>query len=308
MAKKISVIIPNCNGRDLLAKNLPVVIKNCPECEIIIIDDGSIDESVKLLKAKFKSVKIIENKKNEGFAESVNIGVKNAKDDLVLLLNTDVVPRKDFLKKAVDHFEKKGNKNLFAVGLCDISHEDGRQVKRGRGGASFEKGFLTHFAAPVESGPTLWVSGGSGLFDRQKFLELGGFDNAFAPFYWEDIDLCYRAWKIGFICIFEPGSQVDHYHEEGAIKKNKSAFYVKMVSYKNQFLFVWKNISDNTMIIQHILWFPYHVLRAIAKLDRAFFFGFVWAISKITALIFNYDQSSLNDKLSDRGVLKKFER
>ena len=184
MAQKISVVIPNFNGKELLAKNLPDVIKNCPNCEIIVADDGSDDDSVKFLKKNFKSIKVVENKKNLGFAKTANIGAQNAIGDYLLLLNTDVSPRSGFLQKALTHFEENKANKIFAVGICDISHENGKTVKRGRGLAKFVKGFLIHSAAPIRAGETFWVSGGSGLFDRKKFLELGGFDPFFAPFYW----------------------------------------------------------------------------------------------------------------------------
>ena len=315
MAKKISVIIPNFNGKELLAKNLPDVIKNCPNCQIIVVDDGSDDESVEFLKKNFREIEVIESKKNEGFAKTVNLGAQKARGDYLLLLNTDVSTKPGFLQKALDHFEKNKTNKIFAVGLCDISHEKGKTVKRGKGSAEFIKGFIIHSAAPIKSGETFWVSGGSGLFDRCKFLELGGFDPAFAPFYWEDIDLSYRAQKSGLVCIFEPQSQVDHYHMQGSIRKNKSDFFIKTVSYKNQFLFVWKNIEDYFLILLHLLWQPYHFAKALLNLDLPFFVGFLWATVKIPSLIIN---SSLtrpersrrithHSSLSDREVLSKFD-
>lgn len=307
MAKKISVVIPNYNGKSLLLKNLPQVLKNCPNCEIIVVDDASTDDSVTFIKNNFKKVRVIECKTNKGFANAVNTGVENASGDLVLLLNSDVSPRPNFLKEASEHFEKdKGN--LFAVGLADYSHENGKVVERGRGAATFKKGFLSHFKAQSTAGETLWVSGGSSLVDRQKFLEVGGFDHAYAPFYWEDIDLCWRAQKSGYICLFEPKSKVDHYHEQGAIKKHYRPFFVKTISYRNQFLFVWKNISDTVYLLSHILWLPYHLAKSTLTLDIAFITGFILAIAKIPNLILNFQFSTLNSKLSDREVLSKFEQ
>src|SRR3989344_690195 len=124
MAKKISVIIPNFNGKELLAKNLPDVIKNCPNCQIIVVDDGSDDESVEFLKKNFREIEVIESKKNEGFAKTVNLGAQKARGDYLLLLNTDVSTKPGFLQKALDHFEKNKTNKIFAVGLCDISHEN----------------------------------------------------------------------------------------------------------------------------------------------------------------------------------------
>lgn len=324
MEKKISVIIPNFNGQTLLAKNLPKVIAACPECEIIVVDDGSTDDSVASLKKNFKKIKIIINKKNLGFVRSANIGAAAAHGDFILFLNTDVAPRTNFLESVLSHFNlrKHPRGELFAVALSDQSHENGKIVVRGRGGAKFTKGFVNHFALKPQSGETLWVSGGSGLFEREKFLELGGFDPVFAPFYWEDIDLSYRARKQGMICIFEPEAKVDHFHQEGAIKKNHSAFFIKTVSYKNQFIFLWKNISDYMIISQHLLWLPYHFTKALLTLNLAFFLGFSWALLKIPQLIFNYQlpaspatcvdagakrgEPTINYQLSDKEIIDAF--
>ena len=304
MAQKISVVIPNFNGYDLLAKNLPSILKHCPNCQIVVVDDASTDDSVNFINKNFKKIKLIQLPKNKGFAHAANIGVKAADGNLVLLLNSDVVPRVNFLKTALPHFD---DDKVFSVGLADLSHEKGKIVTRGRGGGVFERGFLKHFALTAESGETLWVSGGSGVFDKKKFLELGGFDEHFAPFYWEDIDLSFRAWKKGYLCLFEPNSKVNHFHQEGAIKKSKSDFYIRSVSYKNQFLFVWKNIPDPFWLIQHLAWFPYHFAKAVITFDLAFFTGFLWALSQIPQLVLNYPNTELsNYQLTDREVLGKF--
>ena len=302
MAKKVSVVIPSFNGRDLLEKNLPSVIKNCQNCPLIIVDDGSSDDSVKFLKKRFKKTKVINLRHNQGFAQAANIGVRGAQTDLILLLNTDVVPRSNFLKPAINHFK---DSRVFAVGLCDLSHENGKIIERGRGGGSFKKGLLIHFAATIERGETLWVSGGSGIFDRRKFLKLGGFDKIFAPFYWEDIDLSYRARKIGFHCLFEPLSKVDHFHQEGTIRKFHSSFYLALVSYKNQFIFVWKNISDLFLLLNHLFWLPYHLIRAVILLDLAFLLGLIYALLALPGLIF-ISEPLPKSLYSDREVLKDF--
>ena len=322
MAKKVSVIIPNYNGEELLSHNLPNVIKFCKACEIIIVDDASSDGSVKLIKKSYRDIKLIKNSRNLGFARSINIGVESASGDLVLLLNSDVSPREDFLDYALKQFK---DKKLFAVALADFSHENGKIIKRGRGGAVFEKGFVNHFKLPSEFGETLWVSGGSGLFDKEKFKALGGFDPIYAPFYWEDIDLSFRAWQMGWRCIFEPKSQVDHFHEKGAIKFFSSNFFVKTVSYKNQFLFVWKNIDDYLLTLKHLLWQPYHFAKALLTFDLPFFTGFLWAIVKIPNLIIDSSlitpakgeapasqrgerQRRHHSSLSEMEILKKFEK
>lgn len=306
MAYQVSIIIPNYNGQDLLLKNLPQVIKHSPGAEIVVVDDASQDSSVKLMHKKFKKAKVVRLKKNIGFARAVNAGLKYTTGAYVVLLNSDVSPRKNYLKPALNHFKKTNN--LFAVGFLDYSHERGNTYLKGRGKVYFNKGFILHKAADITRGETSWVSGGSGLFDRKKLLELGGFDKVYAPFYWEDIDLCFRAAKRGYICEFEPLSIVDHYHDIGAINTQKSQMYVQIVSYKNQFIFFWKNISDSQMTFIHIYFGLYYLIRALLKLDKTFLLGMLWAIYQLPSLVIsNYSQNQ-NYIISEKAILKRYER
>lgn len=301
--EKISIVIPNYNGADLLRKNLPTVIKYCPGSEIIVVDDGSVDNSVTLLHKRFKKVKVIRLRKNMGFANAANVGVKEAKSKIILLINTDVIPRKNFLKPALKYFN---DEKTFAVGLEDQSHENGKIIPRGRGSAMFKKGFVEHFAAIPQRGITFWTSGGSSLFNREKFLKLGGFDTTYKPFYWEDIDLGFRAWRSGYNCYFEPLAKVDHFHEEGAIKKNSSNFFIRTVSYKNQFLFVWKNIKSYDFSLLHLIWLPYHFAKATTKADLTFFYGFALALFSLPNLLKTLSKDQFI--ISEREVFKIFEK
>ena len=120
--------MPSINGEQLLEKNLPKVIdawkfKGNNIKEIIIVDDGSIDGSVTMLKSKFPSVKLIKHKVNRGFSAAVNTGVRAATGELILLLNTDVIPEKDFLVSVHPHFD---DERMFAVSLHEHGYGWGR--------------------------------------------------------------------------------------------------------------------------------------------------------------------------------------
>lgn len=167
MEKTTSVIIPNYNGINLLKKNLPKVIQDFKDSEIILVDDASIDGSQAYIKEKFPKVKLIEFKNNRGFSHAVNVGAKNASGKYIILLNTDVVPKNIKIENATQKFK---NEELFAIGFADVSYEDGNTVIRGRGGATFKRGFVSHFKLPSQSGETLWVSGGSCIIDKKNSL------------------------------------------------------------------------------------------------------------------------------------------
>ncbi|MGH9593996.1 MAG: glycosyltransferase, partial [Bryobacteraceae bacterium] len=94
--------------------------------------------------------------------------------------------------------------------------------------------------------------GGSCAFDRAKFLELGGFDEILHPFYLEDTDLGYMAWKRGWQVLYQPRSVVYHEHR-GTIGKRFSEAYIQSVLKKNFLLFCWKNIHEWSKLVPHFL-------------------------------------------------------
>src|SRR3989338_6473039 len=168
---KISIIIPNYNGLNLLKKNLPSVIKSGFDGEIIVVDDASTDGSAEFVKNNFPSIKVIPKIINEGFSSTVNLGVKHASCDLLLLLNHDVSPHAKFAEYLLPHFS---DPSVFAVGCLEESYEKGSIVFRGRGIGDFRRGFLMHERGEIDKNTTLWVSGGAGMFRRKIWEELGG--------------------------------------------------------------------------------------------------------------------------------------
>ena len=207
---KSSIIIPNYNGEDLLKENLSAVfvakdLEANKILEVIIVDNGSSDGSIDYIKRNFPEVRLIKHKINRGFSAAVNTGARFAKGDLLVLLNTDVKPEKDFLVNTLSHF---ANEKIFGVSL----HEKGYGPSIGL----FKDGFIVHEPGAEGNSKqyTFWVSGGSGVFRRSDWMKLGGMDEKLlSPAYWEDLDLCYRALKRGLRLIWEPNSKVVHNHE-----------------------------------------------------------------------------------------------
>jgi len=286
-----------------MKKHLQKVIDASEGAEIIVSDDCSSDGSVDYLTESFPGVTVVENKKRQGFAGNVNAGVAHARGDIVVLLNTDVEPEKRFLPPILSHF-KDGN--VFAVGCLEKSHENGKVILRGRGIARWEKGYYIHSRGEVNRTDTAWVSGGSGAFRKSMWDTLGGMDTIYNPFYWEDIDLSYRGRKAGWKILFEPKSVVHHYHEEGKIKSEFSQDDVKRIVYRNQFIFIWKNLTDKTQYLLHLVYTPLQLIQAFLRKDNGMFTGYWLALQQLIILMRRKkEQYLLNVKLDkELDILK----
>ncbi len=307
---KIDVIIPNYNGSKIIEKNLNSVVRAVKKHDagIIIVDDHSKIEDYEALEsfiARFRKtdsipISLIRNKRNYGFSKTVNVGAGQSSADLLVLLNSDVIPEENFLDSVIPQFEEQ--ESLFAVGCMDRSIEGGKEVLRGRGLGKFEQGFLMHRKGSVDDTNTLWVSGGSSIVRASIFQKLGGFDEIYNPFYWEDIDLSYRALKSGYKIKFDRKSVVEHRHEEGAIKQNFTRDQVKKIAYRNQIIFVWKNITDVMYLLSHLWYFPYYVLRFTLSRDWMFFSGLFLAIVSLPEILSKRKRSKQLFVLSDKEV------
>ncbi len=309
----ISVVIPNYNGESILRQNLPKVVAALQflpkgKKELIITDDNSQDSSLEILRELKETLKsneidflIVETSVNKGFSSTVNRGVKIATGDILILLNTDVAPDKESFYPLLKHFT---DPKVFAVGCMDRSIEEHKEILRGRGLGRWERGFLMHSRGENISSSTLWVSGGSGAFRRSIWNILGGLDEIYNPFYWEDIDLSYRAMKSGYKILFEAESIVTHEHEKGAIKKKFTSDQIRKVVFRNQLTFVWKNITDGRYLISHLLWLPYHLLKALLRQDTVFIVGFLMALKRLPRILKNRSLVKILFVLSDKEVIQ----
>ncbi len=254
-----SVVIPNWNGRDLLDKYIPSVLaamqNGHPDNEVIVVDNASVDDSVAFLAANFPKVRVVRLPRNLGFGGGCNAGFEHAKNDIVVLLNSDMQVEPDFLAPLLEGFN---DPSVFAVS-CQIFFPDAAKHREETGLTQgwWESGGLrvTHRNDPKvdRAFPCFYPGGGSGAYDREKFLELGGFDPLFHPFYVEDTDLGMSAWKRGWRVLYEPRSRVWHQHR-ATIGKKFSRRFIDSTVQKNFLLFSWKNIHEPARFTAHIFY------------------------------------------------------
>ncbi len=287
-----SIIILNWNGRDLLEQGLPSVIKAVEtdgrSHEIMVVDNGSTDDSVEYVQKCFPEVRILRLGKNLGFAEGNNAGVRAASHDVVILLNNDMVVDPFFIGPLLKGFGGK----TFAV-ACQIFHQDSsqRREETGKTTALFRRGMIDYSHREMESDsfprkyyPAFWAGGGSSAFHRDKFLSLGGFHSLYSPAYVEDTDLSYRAWKTGWEVLLAPESKVYHKHRASA-KRRFSETELQALITQNQFLFIWKNIESWKLLISHGIFLPWNCYRLSRDFGLASWLSLLRASCAIPSLM-----------------------
>ncbi len=297
---KISILIPTYKNKKILINNLRHNWSFLKDHQIIIINDDPT-KSIKEYLKEFPKIILIENNKNLGFGQTINKGIKRALGQYIFLLNNDVVLENKSFEKGLVYFKK--NKKLFAVSFA-LREKDQKIVGKNkifwRQGMFFNKG-----VNKLTFGVNAWAEGGACLIDKNKFLELGGFDPLFSPFYWEDIDLSYQAWKRGYQILFDPQILVNHFHET-TISKYYDQSYIKKTAYRNQFIFIWKNITDQFYIFQHIVFLVPNLIKNTFRGEKEFFIGFIKALPYILAILRQRKRVKFKQKLTDRKIFSLF--
>ncbi len=284
---------------EIFLKNLKHNLPFLKKCEIIVVNDNPA-VSLKKDMDQFPHIVLIENIKNDGFGKSINIGVRNATSAYIMLLNNDVQLMDTSYESGLA--ELKNDPLLFGVGFAQ-KQKDGTIVGKNR--IFWQDGFFQHDkASNLGHGINGWAEGGSCLIDKQKFLKLGGIDPIFSPFYWEDVDLSYRAWKNGYKIIFNPQITVLHNHES-TIRKYYDKSTIRKIAFRNQFLFIWTNITDASLLFSHLIRLPFRLVHyGIVRRNNEFTSAFFEALSMWKEII----KKRKLDKvvLTDKQILSYF--
>jgi GT2 family glycosyltransferase len=248
MKKSISVVIPNYNGRGLLEKNLPFLFtalqtSGC-DFEVIISDDHSSDDSVSFLKTTYPSIILIENHVNLGFSGNINKGIARASKELVFLLNSDIELTQDYFKPLFQYFEDDKTFGVMGriIALNNDVIQDGAKYPKYKGGTLTSTLNYLPFGTSKSFLPSLFLSGANALVDRKKLLALGSFQELFNPFYWEDVELGVKAWRMGYPCYYEDAAICRHPTSATISKYNKKK-KVSLIARRNKILFHYLHLE-----------------------------------------------------------------
>lgn len=219
---KVAVVILNWNGKDLLEKFLPSVVLNSDSntATIYLADNASDDDSVSFVQENYPSVKIIQNTKNLGYAGGYNEALKEVKEPLFCLLNSDVEVTENWLNPIVELFDKEPNTAIIQPKILDYK----KKTKFEYAGAA--GGYIDKFAYPFCRGrifdtmeqdkgqyndicSIFWASGACLFIKREVFFGLNGLDTDYFA-HQEEIDLCWRAKNLGYTIKYNGFSTVFH--------------------------------------------------------------------------------------------------
>ncbi len=261
---RASLIVSSWNGRHLLETCLPRVLRAAAHAgdnhEVIVVDDASTDDTVEFVQREYPEVRLLPLARNVRFARANNAAARAAQGDVLVFLNNDMHVSADFLSPLLRHFE---DPSVFAatarIEMQPRRVAGGMIQETGLVRARFENGFFVlQHEHPItdEPVPVLYAGGGSSAVRRDHFLALGGFDRLFRPFYFEDLDVSYRAQKRGWRIVYEPKSRMVHAHRRTNSPENFPGAYVDLMFGKNSLLFTWKVLTDSRLVKEHFraLW------------------------------------------------------
>ncbi|RJQ47242.1 MAG: glycosyltransferase [Nitrospiraceae bacterium] len=306
--KEVSVVILNWNGREMLSQcltRLESALRNTTgEHEVIVVDNGSTDGSVEMLKKEFPRVIRVELKKNMGFSKGNNKGIKAANKDLIMLLNNDILLSEETFSLLLHHFD---DNKVFAV-APKVVLEDG-SLNEGHSWGDFREGIMRFYNERQSPGfevvkkpsLTLYPIGACAIMDRKLYLDMGGLDPMFSPFYWEDDDLGYRAFKRGYKVMYDP--RVAVIHKNAASSNKLPRAYTTAIKEKNMLLFLWKNLTYRPYLKEYLGSIPRRVSLAVERGNYLQIASYLVAFLQIFEVLRRRIRESPWIRLSDKEAL-----
>lgn len=250
----VAVVILNWNGVDLLQKFLPTVVKYSPEAHIYVADNNSSDASKDYVNKQFPEITWIQNHENLGYAGGYQQALQEVKEDIYILLNSDIEVTKNWIEPHLSAF--KENETIVATQpkIKDYNRKDYFEYAGAAGG------FIDKYGYPYCRGrifntiekdryqyddavPIFWASGACLVIKREAYWEAGGLDADFFA-HQEEIDLCWRLQLNGGKIYSIPESVV--YHVGGATL-HKSSPQKTYYNFRNSLFTLYKNLPKKRM-------------------------------------------------------------
>ncbi len=304
---KLSIIIPHHNGEELLFNCLESILNqiSIKDFEIIVVDNGSIDNSADKAKEKFPSINLHKSETNLGYSGGCNFGAKNAKGEYTIFLNNDTLHTKNWIEELIGFLDKNPQAGAAQPKILNATNKDTFDYAGGAGG------YIDKYCFPFVRGrifnslekdsnqyddvkKIFWASGAAFIIRTELLRELNYFDNIYFA-YMEEIDLCWRLQALGLGIWNVPTSVVYHFGKQ-TIKEN--TFKSHYLNHRNSWILFIKNsatFEKGLLIIKRfildLMAAVYSILTFDIKRFLAIFSSHIW-------LVYNF-KTLLNIRLSN---------
>lgn len=291
MSKKtsalIDIIIPNWNGRSMLETCLASLqLQTCEKFRIIVVDNGSTDDSVDFIRQSHPEVHLVCFSENKGFSAAVNEGIRVASAPWVLLFNNDIEVDKHCLQILVDQGTEQDDFDIFALKMLAF---DQRSVLDGagdgvlRGGVGYRLGTLERDGLKYSLRREVFgACAGAALYRRSLFDSIGNFDEDFFA-YLEDVDFNMRAVRCGSRCLYLPEAVI--YHMGSATSGSKINHFTVSLSTRNNIFVLIKNYSPMLFIRFLPMIVVYQLFWLLFVIKKRKFLAYITGLCKSLPLI-----------------------
>jgi len=291
---KIAIVILNWNGKNYLEKFLPSVLthSNIENCEIIIADNASTDDSISFLTKNYPQIKILIFDKNHGFAEGYNKAIFQIDAEYFVLLNSDVEVTPNWISPIIELLES--DEKIVACQPKILSYAQKEKFEY----AGAAGGFIDKFGYPFCQGRIIsvaendegqyneikeifWATGACLFVKAEIYKKLGGLDGYFFA-HMEEIDLCWRLKNNGYKIFYNPNSTI--YHVGGGTLPNNNPFKLYL-NFRNNLIILYKNLPKSKLFftiftrlvldgmsgLTYLITFKFNYFAAVLKAHFAFY-------------------------------------
>lgn len=302
----IDIIIPNWNGEEMLEMCLNSLRNQTSQkFTVTVVDNGSSDGSLNLLKTQYPEVQVLPFQENRGFSAAVNEGIKKTNNTWILLLNNDIEMARDCVEILLENCLNQDEFDLFALKMLSF---DQRSILDGagdgvlRGGVGYRLGTMEIDCPHYQLRRNVFgACAGAALYRRTLFKAIGLFDEDFFA-YLEDVDLNLRAVRSGHKCFFLPDAKV--YHIGSGSTGSKINHFTICLSTRNNIFVLIKHYSPAMFIrflpailIYQLFWFMFVLKKGQLK---AYFKGLMQSISLTANMIQKREDIKKSTSISAR--------
>jgi GT2 family glycosyltransferase len=303
-----AVLVLNHNGQGLLERFLESAVTAADraricDVQVVLVDNRSTDGSPDWVRANLPQVKALSAPANR-YLHSLNWAAERVDSDLIVLLNNDVEMLPDALDPLFDTL--LSGRRVFSV-VPRILCMDRVTPNSGRWWGRFYRGrmAITLTDTVDRAAPTLFSCGGAMAVRRRDFLKLGGFDELYYPAYWEDVDLGYRAWKRGLASLCQPASVVYHLGSASMEADPYLASHRSSVTFRNIWLFTWRNISERRILRSNLYWTARHYGSSLRRGKKEVLQTYHQAFARWRGAVLARRQDDRQRVMSDREILQR---